>query len=432
MSIIKCGFADEIVTPELNCIFLDGYGHRVTSATGIRDDLHAKVMALVAENAEINLIFSLDLIGLNARLYDLVTAQITGITGVPKERISLVSVHTHAAPQAGIIDEMPINTDYFALLGEKCGRAALRAIERACPGSFEFAVLPEELQHSFNRRGRPFIDRRIKAAAFRDTEGKLRGVITNAACHAVFNTDFTVSADWLAEINAISTDELPYIYYQGRGADINPIADEGAGIDEAIKTLGRELSEPAKRFAEATEGGAILEGSLTSQYEMVRIPMMEMKDIADLKAQIKALEKTHFELSEGDWNKHYYLRELQWTRHMLALAERGEGFNITVPLQLVTVTGSHPFVFAFVPFELLTLPGNRIEETLVKRAGFDPAAVFVCGYANSVNGYLAPPEEFEVGGYEVAGAAHWYNIPQTSPESEPAVQAWFRQAADKL
>ncbi len=427
MSIIKCGFADEIITPELNATFLDGYGHRVTPATGIRDDLHAKVMAVDADG-EINLIFAIDLLGLSPRLYDLVTAQITGLTGIPKERISLVMIHTHAAPQVGTLDEMPINYDYIALVGEKCGRAALRAMERACPGSFEFAILPEELKHAFNRRGRPFIDRRIKAAAFRDEEGRLRGVITNAACHAVINTEFTVSADWLSEINAISSDELPYLFFQGRAADINPYREEELTIDQFIEVLGKELSEPAKRYAEATCGGKRLEGALCSHYEMVRIPMMAMTDTDDLKAQIKHWESAYFELPASDWNKHYYLRELQWTRHMLALAENGQTNDITVPLQLVTVGSAEAgcgFAFAFVPFELLTLPGNRIEDALAE-AGFDRASIFVCGYANSVNGYLAPPEEFEVGGYEVAGASHWYNISQTCPESEPTVCEWFK------
>ena len=111
---------------------------------------------------------------------------------------------------------------------------------------------------------------------------------------------------------------------------------------------------------------------------------------------------------------------------MLRRAESGEGFDITVPLQLVTVGDA--FAFAMVPFELLTLPGDRIEDIL-RRAGFPEEGIYVCGYANSVNGYLAPPEEFEVGGYEVGGAAHWYNIPQTSVESEPTVVKWFEEVA---
>ena len=38
-----------------------------------------------------------------------------------------------------------------------------------------------------------------------------------------------------------------------------------------------------------------------------------------------------------DWNKHYYLREMQWARYVLSIAERGESFDITGPLQLLMV-----------------------------------------------------------------------------------------------
>ena len=420
MNTIRIGFADTIITPTLNGTFLDGYGHRVSPAEGVRDDIHAKVMA-ITDGESTNLLFTLDLIGLNPRLYTLVATQISDLTGVPVANISLVSVHTHAAPQGGILDEMPINTDYFAYVGELCGRAALRAMERACPGRFASAVLPAQLTHAFNRRGRPYQDRRIKAAAFYDERGALRGVITTAACHAVINTAFTVSADWLAELNAVSSDELPYLFFQGRAADINPWQDEGMDADTFISTLGRELSEPAVAFATSEPPTQVLEGAIVTRYEMVKIPMLAM-DAEDMKNTVKYWSDMYFSLPIEDWNKHYYLRELQWARHMLRLAESGESFDITVPLQLVTVGDA--FAFAMVPFELLTLPGDRIE-AILRGAGFPEAGIYVCGYANSVNGYLAPPEEFEVGGYEVGGAAHWYNIPQTSTDSAPAVEAWF-------
>ncbi|MBQ8717729.1 MAG: hypothetical protein IJY66_00500, partial [Clostridia bacterium] len=151
MNTINVGFADAIITPaSINGTFLDGYGHRVSPAEGVRDDIHAKVMA-VTDGQSTHLLFTLDLIGLNQRLHTLLSAQISDLTGVPVSHISLVSIHTHAAPQGGILDEMPINTDYFAYVGELCGRAALRAMERACPGRFAAAVLPEQLTHAFNR-----------------------------------------------------------------------------------------------------------------------------------------------------------------------------------------------------------------------------------------------------------------------------------------
>ena len=71
-------------------------------------------------------------------------------------------------------------------------------------------------------------------------------------------------------------------------------------------------------------------------------------------------------------------------------------------------------------------------EAFGAEAGFARETVYVCGYSNMTEGYLAPVEEFAFGGYEVAGAAHWYNIPEASPESEPAVLDWFRKISEEF
>ena len=80
----------------------------------------------------------------------------------------------------------------------------------------------------------------------------------------------------------------------------------------------------------------------------------------------------------------------------MALAK--ESFDITVTLQMLSI--GRECIFAFIPFEVLTLTGNKLEE-MFAAAGFPREAIYICAYANSVEGYLAPAEEFEHGGYEV-------------------------------
>ena len=427
---LRLGFADAIITPHHpEYTYLDGYGFRLSPATeGVRDDLHAKVCAM-AQGDKIFLLFSLDIIGLREDTYRLVTSQISDLTGVAREDIALSCIHTHAAPASGILDELPIDTDYFAWMGEVCGRAALRAIERACPVSASFAILPETLQTSHNRReGRDPIDRSIRAVAFHDENGKLRGVITSAACHAVVNTAYSISADWLAELNKLSTDEVPYLFLQGRGADINPQLYLKLPIDEMIARLGSELSIPVAQFSANAPQGKALAGELNRHYEIVRIPMKEMTDLAALKEEIARQSEAYRAISPDDIQKHFVLRQLQWYRHMAKMIEDGEDFALRVPLQALSI--GKECVFLFVPFELLTLTGNKLEEMFAK-VGFARETIYVCGYSNMTEGYLAPVEEFAFGGYEVAGAAHWYNIPEASPESEPAVLDWFRKISEE-
>ena len=70
-----------------------------------------------------------------------------------------------------------------------------------------------------------------------------------------------------------------------------------------------------------------------------------------------------------------------------------------------------------------------VEKTvnMLADAGFPREAIYICAYANSVEGYLAPAAEFPYGGYEVINAAAWYNTSRTCTESEGAVLAWFAQ-----
>ncbi len=425
------GFADAIITPpHPEYVYLDGYGFRLSPATeGVRDDLHAKVCAMV-EGEKIFLLFSLDIIGLREDTYRLVSSQITDLTGVKKEDMALCCIHTHAAPASGILDELPIDTDYFAYVGEVCGRAALRAIERACPVNASFAVLPETLQTSHNRRdGRDVIDRSIRAVAFCDENGRLRGVLCSTACHAVVNTAYSISADWLAELNKLSTDDVPYLFLQGRGADINPQLYLKLPIDEMIERLGRELSIPVAKFAANAPTGQSLAGELQVQYEIVRIPMKRMTDLAAVRGEIARESAAYRALAPDDIQKHFVLRQLQWWRHMEKMIENGEDFALRVPLQVLAI--GKACVFLFVPFELLTLTGNKLENMFAE-VGFARETIYVCGYSNMTKGYLAPVEEFPFGGYEVAGAAHWYNIPEASPESEPALLEWFHKVSEKL
>ena len=419
MSALKFGFADRIITPSHPThLFMDGYGFRIHPAESVRDDLHIKVCAI--ENGEdVFLLFSMDLVGLRSRIYQLICDQITSLTGVPQERMALTCIHTHAAPATGLLDELPIHYDYFAYVGECCGRAALDAISRACCGTFSFQAIPDAIRHAYNRRGRGIIDRTLRTAAFRDESGKLRGVFCTASCHAVINTSYAISADWLAELNAISTDEVPYLYFQGRCGDIDPFFEGTPTIDEKIRMLGQTFAQTVQDAAASATSHSTLNDALSWHSESVTIPMMPLTDLESLDADILAHDKAYFNAK-----KHYNLRKLQWLRRMRRLALAKDSFDITVTLQMLAI--GRDCIFAFIPFEVLTLTGNKLED-MFAAAGFPREAIYICAYANSVEGYLAPAEEFEHGGYEVINAAAWYNTSRTCPESEAALLAWFEQ-----
>ena len=157
--------------------------------------------------------------------------------------------------------------------------------------------------------------------------------------------------------------------------------------------------------------------------------MKKMADLDAVRREIARESDAYRALSPDNIQKHFVLRQLQWWRHMESMIENGEDFALRVPLQVLAV--GKACACLFVPFELLTLTGNKLEDMFAE-AGFARETIYVCGYSNMTEGYLAPVEEFEFGGYEVDGAAHWYNIPEASPESEPALLVWFRKVSEEL
>ena len=422
MNKIKLGFAQTVITPQNPfSVFLDGYGSRLAPANAVRDDLYAKVCAFVSNNQTF-LLFSLDLIGLREQTYSLVCDQISEITGVDKRNFALTCIHTHSGPATGLLDENPINFDYFAFVGKACADIAQTAIQNACEGTIRFEILPDELQYAYNRRGRDVIDRRMRCAVFRDKNDIIKGAFCSANCHAVIQTGQSISADWLCELNKISTDSAPILFLAGRGADIDPQMHIYTDSEQFTVMMGDFFAKAIAKNLQSNAVGHTLEEELCVSYEYKRIPMLKLSDSSSLKNKAKEILQNHLNHPD-EVTRHCYFRELQWHRKMIRMIENDEDFSITVPLQIMKI--GKQCAFLFVPFELLTLTGNKLEKLLVDN-GYLPESVFICGYSNITMGYLAPPEEFETGGYEVNYSAQWYNIPYTSTQSEPTVIEWFK------
>ncbi|MDD4774367.1 MAG: hypothetical protein PHZ09_12325 [Eubacteriales bacterium] len=422
MDKLMCGFAQRKITPELNGTFMDGYGFRLSPATGIRDDLYVKVCVFINGKQKFA-ITSFDLCGMSPRIYNDVSAHISAITGLDISQFALCNTHTHAGPACDVLADLPVDYDYYGYVGELTGKAINEAFEKAAYGHFDFRFCNGELTYSYNRRRQPPIDRRIRAGVFIDTEGVLRGVISNASCHAVINTSMNISADYLSVLTGEGSKafhDVPVLFLQGRGADINPYNPDGLDTEAFILTLGHNLADniiQAVHDSLKSDKPAADETVMRSVYKNVRIPMKSYPEVSDLEATTAKLMK-EYHGTEPSPNKHYILREINWNRMILDRKKNGISPDITVPLQTMELGGIA--AFAMIPFELLTLTGNAIEEMYVKR-GYKRENIYVVGFANSVNGYLAPKAEYEIGGYEISGAAHWYGISECSDKSEDAV-----------
>lgn len=431
MPLLKCGFAQRDITPVPGAVFLDGYGFRLTPAEGVRDRLYVKVCAIECGDDRFAL-FSFDLCGMSAPVYDYIAGHLEALTDMDRRRFALTCTHTHAGPACGLLDGLPLNWDWYASVAEKAAEALDEAYQNVVPGQFHISICGE-LQHSYNRRGRSPIDRRIRCAVFTDEDGAVHGIIATAACHAVINTTMNISADFPSVLTQEAEKRypgVPAIFISGRGADINPYNPDGLNLEEMLSTLGHELADSALNFADTVSGKykEAFNTEIISDFRLITVPMKPFASAENYKRTIKRLTEA-YKKEKDAVTKHCTLRELDYHRSCLKKCLAGISPDITVPLQILWIKNTT--VFVMLPFEVLTLTGDKIERML-HSIGFAPEAVFICGYTNSVNGYLAPIEEFEVGGYEVAGAAHWYGIAECSEQSEEAVLKNIESMITKL
>ena len=419
MKTLRCGFSRRIITPteeERKSIVQDGYGFRVRPCDGVRDDLYVQVCSF-SEGERVFLLFSFDLCGMNPKLYKTMSACLSSMTGIPVSSMALSCTHTHSGPTGGVLAINPIDWDYFYRVSLVAAEAAQEAMKRAVPGHFDCGFTGEFLSCGNRRDGREVRDPRILTAIFSDESGRVRGGIACGACHAVINTSLKISADYLSYLHEMASDEMPILYLEGRGADIDP-TDK---TEDVMRRLGQELCSAVKKGIRQRTNASPEKASFVRTYKRVDIPVLPTPG----KKEIAALRKQYLEqfadIHELGMARHYTTNELNYLYCMEQYAGRRK---LTVPVQFFSP--SRGLLFVFLPFELLTLTGNKIEE-IARRKGYDANGIFVAGYTNSVHSYLPPAEEFAYGGYEVDVASHWYGFPDYSPDSEGALLAWVEK-----
>lgn len=415
MEKFMCGFSAAEITPLTEDVYLDGYGFRMMPAQGIRDPLYVRVCAM-RSGGETFVIAVFDICGFDRKLKDRLRGFIQTATHLEDHQLAVCATHTHAGPACGVLEDIPINHLYWNRVGEIAADAVKSAIDAMCAGDLRFAF-GKDLTLSFNRRGKDINDRRVHVCGFFDESGRLRGVLSSANCHPVCITDMQISADYpaiLAERAEKRYPGVPFLFLQGRGADIDPHFT-GETREEMCVKLGEEFADSVFDAISQMHAQEITGGALRSRFTTAAIPM-KYPPADELKAK---LQKYRAEIDEAQElsQKRYPWVEFIWHLRALSDIKIHPAPAISADFQIVTFADA---VFVFLPFELLTPTGNAVEEML-RGLGYDTGRIFVFGYSNGTNGYLAPSAECGADGYEISGAAHWYGLPECCPDSEKTV-----------
>lgn len=418
VSSLRAGAAAVDITPRQFPIRVRG-----TLCEEARDALHSR--ALVFSNGETTLaMVVVDNLGVAEESCDDAKRMAAERCGIAPENIMIASTHTHRAPSSNAKEGEPASVAYRAVLVEGMAESIVRAHAALRPAAIGAAShpLPDEVRNRrwFLKTGKmppnPWgmmdkvkmnpgysdevldhpagpIDPAVMVLSVRDARTrKPLAIFANYALHYVGGLPKgVVSSDYFGEFARLMPTRV-----RG-GEDFVAMLSNGASgdINNLPFLTGRPPREPGEQIrivASKTADAAWYAWKKIDEYQSapplgmiqrpitleLRRPTAEQTEAA--KATLAITDKA--EMAELPKKAEAYAHK---TMSML------EGGQVTVPLQAIRLGDT---AVCAIPFETLVEIGLELKE----RSPF--ANTIVVGIANGYNGYLPPPNQHELGGYE--------------------------------
>jgi hypothetical protein len=371
------------ITPQ-DSKWLSGYQPR--QSDGVLDNIHHRVVAMDAGDAQFYLISS-DLCLFSPTLYDNVTSELQKATGINPKHVLWSVTHTHAAPEVGPPDM------YKTLLGrsdhdwdrEYTGRVTRALIEavRTAREKLEPARIAFGTGIAFaniNRRARDVdgrislglnpdgpADRQINLIRLERTDGSPIAVIVNYAMHGTVMSgqNLKISGDGPGTVVNYLEEKLgaTVLYVNGAAGNLAPIysvyaTPQSGHLSQFRVLLGDRVLTALQSMAKGTDAVNIRHGE-----RVVETPRKE---------------------------------GLAWPPELASYSTAGSPSLVRLPVRFV---GINDAVIWSAPIELFCEVAMDIRE----RSPF--SHTFYFGYTNGWFGYLPTKAGFDEGGYE----------PRTSP-----------------
>jgi len=419
---IKCGFAARDITPDIG-IVMDGFASREGPSTGILDNLYVRAVIFVRQFVSFVLV-SYDSIGLPEPIYNTISEKISRCFNIPVSSILLAATHTHSAPAAGILKDIPIDRNYWDQVGEATINAVKEAIKCARPAQFDVNV--GEITFPINRREKTdngivlgenseaYTDRMVRVVRVIDEKSELLGVIVHASCHPLTlpGSNREISADFPGRFCKEISDAYPdltVLFLNGSAGDVSPRKYMGEKPHDVLKRASNELANVVLKLLQKDFIGLKPRAEImksTKHYINVPIEDLPARDILINKVQDLNAKLLN---TETEVQKYILTRYFNWYSDAVKRKDENTGSQyVDVPIQaFMPVEG---ILFLALPFEVFSSTGAELVDYLCS-IGFDKNSVFVCSYSNGVYGYLVPAYALSEGGYEPDESYLWYDLP---------------------
>ncbi|MGM0488894.1 MAG: neutral/alkaline non-lysosomal ceramidase N-terminal domain-containing protein [Planctomycetota bacterium] len=353
----KAATASAVITPE-QPLRMRGYAARKEPAKGTEQDLFAKALAIEDRDGQRVVIVTMDLIGVLGRLRDTVAQQVQEKHQLPGHALLMNASHTHCGPAYGRDDAKP----YFDTLADTLIDIVGQSLDELEPATLSYGHArcgfamnrrtPTEDGYRNHPNPEGPIDHTVPALSVLDPNGQRRAVLFGYACH---NTTMGFRK-WLGDYAGFAQEYFEQdhpgvtaMFLMGCGADQNPYPR--SELHYAHKH-GRALATAVERALEVGQKRTFhqrpLNGPLRCVLETVDLPAAK-PDRSDFPYPVQIIRF-------GD-----------------ELAIIALGNEVVVDYSL------------------------RLKRELAEPEG---PAIWVAGYSNSYQNYIASERVLKEGGYE--------------------------------
>lgn len=406
-NVYRAGSERADITPPLGLPCL-GFRPRHMPMRGVHDPLYAKAVVIEGEG-QTAAIVQVDGIGIDNGILgpgrhftNEVKRRIREETGIREDAILLSWTHAHSTPET--VGFRPLlqaegANEWLEEVMNQIVMIVKRAAGSMAEVSMRTAVSIVE-GVAVNRRGGQ-VDSEMTVIVFeclnQDCGGDI--MIVHYACHPVIvQVQELISADFVGGMTEHVLRELPNVkemmFIQGACADINPICGNSGSWSDVTMVghrLGREAVELYKRQREVNGSEAASPARVETSGRTLKLPSRMLPSEGERAALQQSVEGLLLELKKrADPSLLQQLME-----HEEALWRTWEGSqDYEAELQLIRIG---PVLLIGLPCEPFTEMGIALKEAAAAAGCLGVPA----GYAGGYLGYIAPPNEWERGGYEV-------------------------------
>ena len=383
---MKASTSKVCITPR-GTFYMDGYSsdERQFPALGVHDDAYA-ILVLLEDGDEDLLFVSLDVCTITLSKTQRLRELLSESTGVPDDRIVLVSIHSHSCP-IGMRDNGLIDKETYGYNELVCGLVAQAASGlRSALTDVKAELSRTHVRGWYSNRNdkdKPFDDEAY-VIRFVDDGGTVVAALSNFNCHA------TVVGP---KNRYLTTDVQGGVRAQlAAWLGVTPLEFTGASGD-----LGNRQFRKGNDFAELARvsngiAGEMMKGSF-EHIDLDGIKAHEWRydvdydNVAYYPMYRERLAESERTLADPDSS--FDARKLARSA-VLRLRQKLEMERIAFPIVMRTYDLGD-LVFVTFPGELGSVFGLRIKSM------FPGKTAIVVGYANDGRGYFVPKDDFGLG-----------------------------------